>query len=113
MGQHWNRVDRIAFQGVGPRTPEQLLYVSTAAGLKLVAVEYSENALVFGLPYYGNEPPDRSHTTSAPLMFGGRRFDGPMPGHTPPQPWHYDLHVWLWERNPAGLFARFNRSLSC
>lgn len=113
MGQHWNRVDRIAQQGVDPRTPEQLLYLPTAAGLKLVAVEYSENALVDGLPYYRSEPPDSSHTTPAPLMFGGRRFDGPMHGHIPVQPWHHDLHVWLWERNPAGLFAQYNPSLSC
>jgi hypothetical protein len=28
-------------------------------------------------------------------------------------PVHYDLHVWLWEDNPSGLFAMFNPSLSC
>ena len=31
----------------------------------------------------------------------------------PPQPWHYDLHVWLWEKNPDGIFAQYNRRLSC
>jgi hypothetical protein len=28
-------------------------------------------------------------------------------------PWHYDLHVWLWEDNPTGLFAMFNPAISC
>jgi hypothetical protein len=57
-------------------------------------------------------------------MFGGRSFDGPMQGHNlvqawpsevhlTPQPWHYDLHVWLWEENPDGIFAQYNRRVSC
>ena len=43
----------------------------------------------------------------------GQPFDGPMPGHNPTMPIHYDLHVWLWGNNPAGLFAPFNPNLSC
>src|SRR6266498_2895652 len=26
---------------------------------------------------------------------------------------HYDLHVWLWQDNPTGLFAPFNPRLAC
>jgi hypothetical protein len=33
--------------------------------------------------------------------------------HLTPQPWHYDLHVWLWEENPDGIFAQYNRRVSC
>jgi hypothetical protein len=33
--------------------------------------------------------------------------------HLTPQPWHYDLHVWLWEQNPDGIFAQYNRRVSC
>ena len=32
-------------------------------------------------------------------------FDSPMLGHEPGMPVHYDLHVWLYRHNPAGLFA--------
>ena len=42
-----------------------------------------------------------------PSVFG-RPFDGPMHGHEPLMPkdlHHYDLHVWLWKENPAGLFS--------
>ena len=46
----------------------------------------------------------------------GQAFDGPMEGHPPTQPpdlHHYDLHVWLFKRNPAGLFAQFNPDVKC
>ncbi|HUG65708.1 MAG TPA: hypothetical protein VMK83_10860 [Gaiellaceae bacterium] len=47
-----------------------------------------------------------------PSLFG-RAFDGPMPGHNPFMPVHYDLHVWVAEHNPSGVFALFNPALSC
>ena len=28
-------------------------------------------------------------------------------------PPHYDLHVWVWQANPAGIFAPFNPNVSC
>ena len=65
------------------------------------------------LPYYGIAPPDQSRVSPAPVMFRGRSFDGPLAGTRAIQPWHYDLHVWLWERNPSGLFAQYNPNLSC
>ena len=43
----------------------------------------------------------------------GQTFDGPMPGHNPQMPWHYDLHAWVVESNPAGTFSMFNPSISC
>jgi hypothetical protein len=82
-----------------PLRPEILLYVPNAEGeLGLVGVEYFEVAAVTG--------------GVAPTVFG-RELDGPMPGHNPTMPEHYDLHVWLWADNPAGMFAPFNPALSC
>jgi hypothetical protein len=26
---------------------------------------------------------------------------------------HYDLHVWLWKENPAGLFSPTNPAVKC
>jgi hypothetical protein len=31
-----------------------------------------------------------------------------MPEHAPGMGWHYDLHVWVAEANPSGVFAAFN-----
>ena len=50
-----------------------------------------------------------------PELFG-QTFDGPMAGHHPLMPTaltHYDLHVWLWKENPAGLFSPTNPDVKC
>lgn len=39
-----------------------------------------------------------------------------MEGHEPLMPrglHHYDLHVWLWKDNPAGLFHPVDPSVTC
>jgi len=82
---------------VDHRKPELLLYAPKKNGAtRLVGVEYV-------VPFVNQ---------SAPELFG-QRFDGPMPGHEPGMPAHYDLHVWLWKHNRAGMFAPFNSKLSC
>ena len=55
-------------------------------------------------------PPTIDNPT--PKLFG-QVFDGPMAGHNPTGPWHWDLHVWLWEYNPLGLFVPLNPAVSC
>ena len=42
--------------------------------------------------------------------------NGPMEGHPPimpPELHHYDLHVWLWRENPAGVFSPTNPAVMC
>jgi hypothetical protein len=88
---------------IDPLQPEILMYLPDRSGeLKLVAFEYWK------------ADADGSLLTSddRPSLFGVP-FDGPMPGHGPTMPVHYDLHVWVWEDNPAGLFAMWNPSLAC
>jgi hypothetical protein len=53
-------------------------------------------------------------TDSPPSMFG-KAFRGPMDGHSPEseQPAHYGLHVWLFNANPNGMFARYNPTINC
>ena len=124
MGEHWARLDRMADRSLDPREPEILLYLNAPTGRRLIGAEWEISAFEGGLPHYGTKPPDPTRTISAPAMFGGRVFDGPMQGHNmvaawpgdfhlTPQPWHYDLHAWLWERNPDGIFAQYNPNLSC
>ena len=47
-----------------------------------------------------------------PSLFG-RGFDGPMPGHNPSMPIHYDLHAWVLDTNPAGTLSQWNPTLHC
>jgi hypothetical protein len=79
-----------------PLRPEILLYVPSEQGPRLVGVEYFQ----------------ANAGQQAPRLFG-RRFDGPMAGHTPDMPEHYDLHVWLWQANPDGIFAAWNPTVRC
>lgn len=88
-----------------PTRPEALTYApSPSGGLRLASVEYLIPTLNQSLP----PAPDPVH----PSLFGVP-FDGPMPGHDPGMPVHYDLHVWLWQHNPAGMFATWNPELDC
>jgi hypothetical protein len=60
-----------------------------------------------------NESCPPANPPPAPVLFGSVAFNGPMAGHSPGMPWHYDQHVWVWSDNPAGTFAQFNPRLSC
>jgi len=98
MGFHAVNQALIADPAIDPLRPEILLYAPGRNGqLKLVGIEYFQ---VY------------AEGSVAPLVLG-RSLDGPMPGHNPVMPVHYDLHVWLAEGNPSGLFAPFNPALSC
>jgi hypothetical protein len=97
--------------------PPILIYVPRADGSKkLVAVEYFKVALANTadgpVPWFASTPPPLGFFNPAPSVLG-QTFDGPMPGHNPAMPWHYDLHAWVIENNPAGVFAQWNPAISC
>jgi hypothetical protein len=47
-----------------------------------------------------------------PSMFD-QTFDGPMEGHGPGMPIHYDLHAYIWKGSPDGVFATWNSNIRC
>lgn len=119
MGIHFVNFDRYeqvrVEDPIDISKPEILLYVpDSVKGLRLVALEWVVNVYPVGSsdPYRGLTPPE-GEINSAPVLFGGREFNGPMAGHSPLQPWHYDLHVWAWSHNPSGLFAHYNPKEKC
>jgi hypothetical protein len=94
MGHHYvNRAlidDRLDLEH-----PEILLYAPAPGGkLKLVAVEYI-------IPYRL-----LPREAEAPRIFGRtlRQNDELK---------LWNLHVWAWEKNPAGLFAEWNPAVKC
>lgn len=109
MGFHYLNNARIDAR-LNPSEPEVLLYIHEGGRIRLVGVEYMIPVFENGQPYFGLTPPANPGPT--PEMFG-QTFQGPMPGHNPSMPWHWDLHVWIWQDNPSGTFAQFNPSLSC
>jgi hypothetical protein len=103
MGVHFVNDALLKSGKLDAKRPPILVYTPTAGGgFQLVAAEYFR--------------PDRDQSTKTdgdrPTLFG-RAFDGPMLGHFPGMPVHYDLHVWLWKHNPSGLFAPFNPEAHC
>jgi hypothetical protein len=116
MGIHYVNAGLAGDLVVDELSPEILLYAPTNAGDRLVGVEYFMIALANTTsgpaPWFDEDPPPLGWFTTAPTLFG-RLMDGPMEGHDPGMPWHYDLHVWLWESNPDGIFEDFNPNVSC
>ena len=99
MGVHFFNVSLMG--KLDPLQPQVLVYEPVGGRLRLVAAEW-----------FVPLSPDLKER---PQMFG-RPFDGPMAGHHPLMPHelkHYDLHVWLWKKNPAGLFAPTNPAVKC
>ena len=103
MGFHYENPALMADDAIDPDAPEVLVYAPKADGnLELVAIEYWKRDADGSLITDGDRP--------AVL---GQSFDGPMPGHSPVMPVHYDLHVWVYETNASGTFAQFNPAVSC
>ena len=103
MGYHYGNPALMADDAIDPERPEVLVYAPKPNGnLELVAVEYWKRDADGSLLTSGDRP----------SLFG-QPFDGPMPGHNPTMPVHYDLHVWIYEANPRGTFAPFNPDVSC
>jgi hypothetical protein len=102
MGVHYTHPGLAQDERLNIRRPEILVYEPRGEQRRLVAVEY-----------YRPDADGRLDTDDdRPYVFG-RGFDGPMEGHEPGMPVHYDLHAWLWKRNPAGAFAMWNPRVEC
>jgi hypothetical protein len=105
MGIHFINIARLMDPAVNILEPEILLYIETENGMKLLGVEY-----MFAIGAPDTQVPNPA--PPSPIIFG-RPLDGPMEQHEPGQPPHYDLHVWVWQANPSGIFAPFNPNVSC
>jgi hypothetical protein len=95
MGQHLLNPGLLDDSAIDPLRPEVLVYQPTrAGGYRLVAVEYvtfQPGLTVLGQPM-----------NTVPL---GNRYGVPAE--------FYAKHAWIWQGNPAGLFADWNPSITC
>jgi hypothetical protein len=103
MGFHYVNYALVGDPAIDPLHPEVLLYAPRANGsVELVGVEY------FKVDDDGLLSTDADRPS-----FGSEPLNGPMPGHTPQMPVHYDLHVWIYQDNPSGTFAPWNPAVHC
>ena len=102
MGIHYVSESRLFDAEVDPSATEVLLYEPTDSGLRLVGVEFMVVADVW----------DVVHSSAPRLM--GATFDEHRGEARHGLPFdHYELHVWAWRNNPAGLTAPFNPKVAC
>ena len=100
MGVHYLNPQLIA-PVPDPMRPQILLYEPVGDKFRFIGAEWFV--------------PLATGVKERPSLFG-QRFDGPMEGHEPLMPanlHHYDLHVWLFKLNPAGLFNVVNPTVKC
>lgn len=101
-GYHYSNWDRLLSPVDLARPPILVYQPDGEGGLRLVAAEF------FQLDA------DQNTATSEDVPFiGSQPFDGPMTGHFPGMPVHYDIIAWVWQYNPAGTFAPYNPWGSC
>jgi hypothetical protein len=101
MGVHFLNLQLVS-PALDPAKPQVLIYEPDGDKLRLAAAEWF--VPVQALP-----------AGTRPTIFG-QELQGPMEGHHPLMPeglHHYDLHVWLWMKNPAGTFAATNPDVKC
>jgi hypothetical protein len=102
MGVHFINMSNVGPK-LDPAKPQVLIYKPAGDKLQLVAAEWFMPAALV------------KAGTPRPRIFD-QDMQGPMPGHEPIMPaslQHYDLHVWLWEENPSGVFEPTNANVKC
>ena len=98
MGIHLVKPSRADDAKLNIKKPEILVYEPKKDGsYKLVAAEW----------YVPAEETDKT-----PELFE-EKFQGPMDNHDGSKGQHYDLHAWLFKKNPDGMFTPHNKRVSC
>ena len=102
MGQHYMN-ERLASDGtIDALHPEALLYERRGGRWRLNGVEY-----------FRPDADGQLTTDDDRPSVLGLTFEGPMEGHSPGMPVHYDLHAWIWKSNPRGMFSQWNPRVHC
>jgi hypothetical protein len=105
MGQHYVRLDLVGDPAVDPLHPEALVYEpKPGGGSRLVAVEYV--VLAPTLPEGAPHP----SLLGKPMKFVPGTAEQPNRYGLPD---FYEIHVWLWDRNPLGTYNDWNPRATC
>ncbi|WP_286829928.1 MULTISPECIES: hypothetical protein [Kordiimonas] len=100
MGVHFINGDFASDGELDISKPEVLMYEPQPDGsMQLVALEY----VVFENKWNGAETP----------TFMGQEMKRKTAVGTHPVDPFYEVHVWHWRHNPDGIFADWNRQVSC
>ena len=101
MGIHFANGKLVGDGALDVAHPEALLYEPKDGTLQLVGVEYLVLADAWNAKH------------DAPPTLMGQLFNYSGAPNRYGIPAFYELHVWAWKANPAGVFADWNPSVSC
>lgn len=101
MGIHLVNGDLVGDGVLDASSPEALMYEVKNGKLQLLGVEYVVIA----------EAWDANNDTPPTLM--GQVFHYVSAPNRYRIPAFYELHVWAWKKNPSGMFADWNPTVSC
>jgi hypothetical protein len=101
MGIHFANGELVGDGALDASHPEALLYEPKDGKLQLVGVEY----VVVADSWNANH--------EAPPVLMGQLFNYVGAPNRFGLPAFYELHVWAWKSNPAGMFADWNPRVSC
>ena len=102
MGQHYVKGSVVGDTEFDLTQPEVLVYEPMPNGRqRLVAVEF----VVFKDLW-------DAENAAAPQLFG-RELQPVLEPNRYGVPSFYQIHVWLWKSNPAGIFSDWNERVSC
>jgi hypothetical protein len=113
MGYHYTRGNNLADDSVSLLDPEFIVYAPTQVGQPGSRTKRQLAAFDYFIPYSAKWPgPTDPAFQRAPTLhdfstmqdlpnvtFAPSRFDGWM------------FHIWLWEKNPGGMFANWNTAV--
>lgn len=103
MGQHYVKGDLVGDPHLDELRPEALVYEPRkGGGYQLVAVEYIVLKDAWHAAFGKNPPKLFGKTLS--LVPAPNAYDLPD---------FYEIHLWLWKKNPSGLFKDWNPHVSC
>jgi hypothetical protein len=103
MGIHYVNGSALGDALLDPAKPEALVYQPLPNGkLRLVALEY----IVFEGAWL------KAGNTAAPRLFDQPLKLIPM-GNRYGLPPFYEIHAWIWQHNPAGIFKDWNPNGTC
>jgi len=98
LGLEYLQLDLSGDRELDLLTPEQLFYRQPPDGGPPVL-----EAVGYLVPDEGQKSP------RSPLG----HLDGPVPGQFKGESAHFELHVWVYDRNPDGVLAFFNPNVTC
>ena len=113
MGYHYGRLDNLADDSVTLLDPEFLVYAPKDAPRKDGEARTRLAAFDYFIPYSAKWPgPSDANFKRAPTLHDFSTMSAlPDVAFAPSRFGGWMFHIWLWEQNPAGMFANWNPSV--